>query len=66
MRNHWHKRGAARSLLDPRRWVTALFGALRGRWLESEYRAIAADEAGEREALDWADSMIGDVPDDRW
>jgi hypothetical protein len=34
--------------------------------LDAEYRAIAADEAGEREALDWADAMIGDVADDPW
>ena len=32
--------------------------------LEAGYRAMAADEAGEREAHDWAEAMIGDIADD--
>jgi hypothetical protein len=32
--------------------------------LEAGYKAMAADEAEEREAHDWAEAMIGDVADD--
>ena len=30
-------------------------------YLEAEYRAMAADEVREREALEWADELIADV-----
>ena len=32
--------------------------------LEEAYREMAEDEASEREALEWADAMIGDVADE--
>lgn len=32
--------------------------------LESGYAAMAADEAHEAEALEWADALIGDASDD--
>ena len=32
--------------------------------LESAYREMAADESREAEALEWAESTIGDVEDD--
>jgi len=32
--------------------------------LEEGYRAMAADEEREREALEWAECLIGDVADD--
>jgi hypothetical protein len=32
--------------------------------LEEGYRAMAADEAREREAMEWAESLISDVADD--
>ena len=32
--------------------------------LEAGYRAMAADEEHEREALEWIESVIGDVADD--
>ena len=31
--------------------------------LEAEYRAMAADEEREREALEWSEATIGDVAD---
>ena len=31
--------------------------------LEVGYRAMAADEAGESEALEWAEALIGDAAD---
>jgi len=31
--------------------------------LEAGYRAMAADEAREQEALDWSEATIGDVAD---
>ena len=31
--------------------------------LEADYRQMAQDEEGERQALDWAENMIGDVKD---
>lgn len=38
--------------------------------LETSYRAMAADEAREREALEWSEGVIGDVarnePSDSW
>ena len=30
---------------------------------EAGYRAMAADETGEREALEWIEGLIGDVAD---
>ncbi len=35
------------------------------RGLEEGYRAMAADEEREREALEWAEGLIGDVADER-
>ena len=35
-----------------------------GSELESEYAAMAADEARERGAQEWADALVGDVSDD--
>jgi siroheme synthase (precorrin-2 oxidase/ferrochelatase) len=35
------------------------------RELEDGYRAMAADEEREREALEWAEGLIGDVADER-
>ena len=32
--------------------------------LADGYRAMAADEARERDAVDWADGLIGDVADE--
>ena len=32
--------------------------------LDAGYKAMAADEAEEREAYDWAEALIGDVADD--
>jgi hypothetical protein len=32
--------------------------------LEEGYRAMAADEAHEREALEWIEGVVGDVADD--
>lgn len=32
--------------------------------LEAGYKAMAADEAHEREAHDWVEAMIGDVADE--
>ena len=32
--------------------------------LEEGYRAMAADEAHERDALDWVEGVVGDVADD--
>lgn len=32
--------------------------------LEAGYRAMAADEASEAEALEWAEATVGDVSDD--
>ncbi len=31
--------------------------------LEAAYREMAADEEREREALEWSEAVIGDVPD---
>lgn len=33
-------------------------------YLEAEYRDMAADEVRERDALEWADELIGDVVDE--
>jgi predicted CopG family antitoxin len=33
-------------------------------YLEDEYRAMAADEVRERQALEWADELIGDADDE--
>jgi hypothetical protein len=35
------------------------------RELEDGYRAMATDEEREREALEWAEGLIGDVADER-
>jgi hypothetical protein len=35
-----------------------------GTTLEAGYIQMAADEISEREALEWANSLIGDVADD--
>jgi hypothetical protein len=35
------------------------------RELEDGYRAMVADEEREREALEWAEGLIGDVADER-
>ncbi len=32
--------------------------------LEASYRAMAFDEAAEKEAAEWSDALIGDVADD--
>lgn len=32
--------------------------------LEEGYRAMAADEAHEREAMEWVEGVVGDVADD--
>jgi hypothetical protein len=32
--------------------------------LREEYRAMAADEKRERDALDWAEGLVGDVADE--
>jgi hypothetical protein len=32
--------------------------------LEEGYRAMAADEAHEREAMEWIEGVVGDVADD--
>ena len=32
--------------------------------LQAEYMAMAADEVREREALEWADELLGDVVDE--
>lgn len=32
--------------------------------LEASYAEMAADEAGEAQALEWADALIGDVADE--
>ena len=32
--------------------------------LEAGYRAMAADEAREQEALEWIEALVGDVSDD--
>jgi hypothetical protein len=34
--------------------------------LEEGYRAMAADEEQEREALEWIEGVIGDIPDEPW
>lgn len=34
--------------------------------LEAAYAALAADEAAEDEAAQWADELIGDVGDEAW
>jgi hypothetical protein len=34
------------------------------RWLEAEYRAMAADEEHEREALEWIEGVVSDVADE--
>ena len=34
--------------------------------LEAAYMAMAADEAREAEALEWAEATVGDVPDGAW
>jgi predicted CopG family antitoxin len=34
--------------------------------LAAEYKAMAADEAAEAEALEWAEGTIGDVADEAW
>ena len=34
--------------------------------LEASYRDMAADEAGEAEALEWSDALIGDIGDEPW
>ncbi|MBP9663445.1 MAG: hypothetical protein KBD94_02410 [Pyrinomonadaceae bacterium] len=33
---------------------------------ERSYREMAADEAGEKEALEWSDALIGDSGDEPW
>jgi hypothetical protein len=33
---------------------------------ENGYRAMAADEEREAEALEWAEGLVGDVADERW
>ena len=33
-------------------------------YLEAEYRAMAADEVRERDALEWSDELIGDLVDE--
>ena len=35
------------------------------RHLEDGYRAMAADEARERDADDWSERLVGDVADDQ-
>jgi len=34
------------------------------RRLEEAYRAMAADEAREKEALEWSEGLIGDIADE--
>jgi len=34
--------------------------------LEEGYKAMAADEEREKEAQEWCNAMIGDVPDEPW
>lgn len=34
--------------------------------LEAAYQEMAADEARESEAREWAEALIGDVSDDAW
>ncbi len=34
--------------------------------LEASYRDMAADEAGEAEALEWSEALIGDIGDEPW
>jgi predicted CopG family antitoxin len=36
------------------------------RALAAEYKAMAADEAAEAEALEWAEGTIEDVADETW
>jgi len=34
--------------------------------LEEGYAAMAADEEHEREAQEWCNAVIGDIPDEPW
>ncbi len=34
--------------------------------LDEGYRAMAADEEREREALEWSEGLVGDVADEPW
>lgn len=34
--------------------------------LDESYREMAADEAGEGEALEWSEGLIGDIGDEAW
>lgn len=36
-----------------------------GKYLDAQYREMAADEAREQEALEWAETLVGDVADER-
>jgi hypothetical protein len=57
-----------RSMVGPRRISRFLNDLARPHVMPREmvdgYRAMAADEAREREAAEWAENLIGDVADD--
>ncbi|MGH6922188.1 MAG: hypothetical protein ACRED5_00330 [Propylenella sp.] len=52
------RRGVSRLLNELARRTVAPFG------LEEGYKAMAADEQGEREALEWVEGASEDVTDD--
>jgi len=34
--------------------------------LEAGYKAMAADEAQEKEAQEWINAVVGDIPNESW
>ena len=73
----WIREEAARKGLEPERFVLRAVEKLLGQRgqentpspfqdLEAGYRAMAADEQREAEALEWAEATIGDVGHAAW